>query len=1074
MFVLPIYLGLMGSIKHSSKKFAPPFFQKANYTIMLAGISILISGYLIMASDGEEYGYGLLGLTIGPIVVLLGFTTLFFSIFRNYQVNHETTPLIDDKEKINSKLRMINTISGCIIFLISLSIYSITAEPTVSLWDCGEFIAAAYKLQIPHPPGTPLFLLLGRFFSLFAPNEEWIAFSINMVSVVASSFTILILFHSIIILGRKFYKTESSDTKRHWLLIIAASIGSLSFAFSDSFWFNATEAEVYALSCLFTALVFWTMLKWMEQQEPNKEEKWLLLLAYLIGLSVGVHLLNLVAIPALAFIFYFKKFKVSWKGILLTMTISFFLIIFFMEGIVIGIPSTAAFLDRMVVNGFSMPFGSGLILFFTTLFGLLGYGLYYSLKSEKRWMQLGLLALIFTIAGSSSNIIIPIRSAYNPPIDENDPEDIMSLILYLKRDQYGSRPLLKGPNFTAGYPEKVTRSTPRYRRDEVSGKYIIYDYDYKYEYNKKHVTLFPRLHSTEERHIEAYRQWLDLKNGKKPTMKDNLRFLWEYQLGHMFWRYFFWNFAGRESDIQDADWIKPTHWFDNTIPDFIKNNKARNNYFLIPLVLGLLGAFYHFKKSQRDGWIVLLLFIFSGIAINIYLNQPPTEPRERDYTYVGAFFAFSIWIGFGVFFIADFFNRFIKSKTTGLVLTIVLTSIAPGIMVIENWDDHNRTGRYFAEDIAKNMLRSCEKNGILFTAADNDTFPLWYVQEAEGFRTDVRICNLSLLNMDWYIRAMKRKSNASAPLPVSLEEKDFIKGKNDQVYLMENPAYQNGINLKNYLELIKSEDSILKHLAGNDEEVTIIPGSKLFLNIDHDVLRSNKIDSTGSNRMEFQLQGNIGKSELIVLDILSTNNWKRPVYFDQSSIADYPYLRPYTIKEGCLFRLLPFRSSEKGEVELNTEAMYQNLVKKFSWRGLNNPDVYTDPASAPFIANARADFFNLAVNFFNERKIDKAKEVLLFSLNTIPDNCMSYDHTIGQYPELLFALKEDKMAIDLCVMLADRSLQYLSYLNNHGRQQERAFQHNLYMINGVAATLEKGGKSELSKNYMQKASLFVN
>jgi hypothetical protein len=1063
----------MGSIKHSNKKFAPLIFQKSNYMIILAGISILISGYLIMASDGEEYGYGLLGLTIGPIVVLLGFTTLFFSIFKNYHVNSEITFPIDDKDITQSGFKRINTITGWIIFLISLSIYSITAEPTVSLWDCGEFIAASYKLQIPHPPGTPLFLLFGRFFSLFAPNKEWIAFSINMVSVVASSFTILILFHSIIILGRKFYKTESSDIRKHWLLIIAASIGSLCFAFSDSFWFNATEAEVYALSCLFTALVFWTMLKWMEQQDSYKEDKWLLLLAYLIGLSVGVHLLNLVAIPALAFIFYFKKYTVNWKGILLTLIISFVLILFFMEGIVIGVPSLAAFFDRIFVNIFRMPFGSGLIIFFIALITLLGYGFYYSLKNEKRWIHIGVLALIFTIAGSSSNIIIPIRSAYNPPIDENDPEDIMSLILYLKRDQYGSRPLLKGPYFTAGYPEKVTRKSPRYRKDVASGKYVVYDYDYEYEYNKKHMTLFPRLHSPEERHAEAYRQWLGLKKGKKPTMKDNLRFLWEYQLGHMFWRYFFWNFAGRESDVQDADWIKPTQWFDNTIPDLIKNNKARNNYFMIPLVLGLLGGFYHFKKRQKDWWIVLLLFIFSGIAINVYLNQPPTEPRERDYTYIGAFFAFSIWIGFSVFLIADFFSRIIKSKNIGLVLTLLISLSAPAIMVIENWDDHDRTGRYFAEDIAKNMLQSCEKTGILFTAADNDTFPLWYVQEAENFRTDVRICNLSLLNMDWYIRAMKRKSNASEPLPVSLEENNFIKGKNDQIYLMENPAYQKGINLKNYLELVKSDDRTLKHPAGNDDEVTIIPGSRLFLNIDKDILKSNKIDSNVSKRMEFQLQGNIGKAELIVLDIISTNNWKRPVYFDQSSMADYPYLRQYTVKEGILFRLLPFKSQERAEAVSNTDTMYQNLLKKFSWRGLNNPKVYTDPASAPFIANARTDFFNLAVSLFNENKTDKAKEVLMFSLNTIPDHCMPYDYTIGLYPELLFALKEDTLAVNLCEILAHRSLQYLSYLSHHGREKERTFQYYLYILNEVSATLEKGGKDELSKKYKERAAALV-
>jgi hypothetical protein len=394
-------------------------------------------------------------------------------------------------------------------------------------------------------------------------------------------------------------------------------------------------------------------------------------------------------------------------------------------------------------------------------------------------------------------------------------------------------------------------------------------------------------------------------------------------------------------------------------------------------------------------------------------------------------------------------------------------------MLIENWDDHDRRGRYLAEDIAKNMLQSCEKNGILFTAADNDTFPLWYAQEIEDFRTDVRICNLSLLNMDWYIRAMKRKSNTSVPLPVSLEENNFIKGKNDQIYLMENPTYQKGINLKNYLELVKSDDRILKHPAGNGEEVTVIPTSKLFLNIDQNIFKSNKINSNVSKRMEFQLQGNIGKAELIVLDIIAANNWKRPIYFDQSSMIDYPYLRQYTVKEGILFRLLPFKSQERTEGASNTDAMYQSLVKNFSWRGLNNPDVYTDPGSAPFIANARADFFNLAVSLYNENKNDKAKEVLLFSLNTIPDHCMPYDYTISLYPELLFALKEDKIAVDLCEMLGDRSLQYLSYLSQHDRKKERSFQYYLYILNEVCVALEKGGKDELSKKYKERAGVYI-
>ncbi len=1027
-------------------------FSGKNYILLFTGLLILASGYLIMTFDQSDYGFGLLGLTIGPVVVLLGFSIVFFAILYNDQ--SKFTENITDISDL--KFQKISTITGWAIFLVSFITYALTVERTVSLWDCGEFIAASYKLEIPHPPGTPLFLLAGRLFSLFAPAKEWVALSINMVSVVASSFTVLILFHSILILAKRFYKPDITSSLKEIILLIAATVGSLSFAFSDSFWFNATEAEVYALSCLFTALVFWAMLKWLEQDNERAESKWLLFLAYLIGLSIGVHLLNLVAIPALAFVYYFKKYPFSWKGVILTTLISCILIVFFMEGIIIWIPSLAAFTDRIFVNGFSLPFGSGVIFFFAMLIIGLSCALYHSLKYDKKWLNISSLALILVLAGASSNIVIPIRSAYNPPMDENDPEDIMSLILYLKRDQYGSNPLLKGPHFTAGYPEQIIKKGAKYRKDEASGKYVIYDHDYEYVYNKKHMTLFPRLQFTSERHQQAYRQWLGLAQGQKPTMVHNLRFLFEYQLGHMFCRYFLWNFAGRESNIQDAGWLTPSDWFDNQVPDSILNNKARNNYFMIPILLGIAGAAYHFKKKEHDAVVILLLFFFSGIAINIFLNQPPSEPRERDYVYIGAFYAFSIWIAFGVFGLADLLLKFTKGKIAPVAILLLVSFSAPAIMLVQNWDDHDRTGRYFAEDLAKNMLRACPENAILFTGGDNDTFPLWYAQEVEEYRTDVRICNLSLLNMDWYIRAMKRQSNLSDPLPISLDEKNYLKGNNDQIYIMEKPGYASGIDLKAYLKLLKNESRLLKYPTENGDEVSFIPGKKLFLNIDPEMVPALPNSLKTSAKMEFELKGNIGKAELIVLDIIASNNWKRPVYFDNTALIDYPYLNNYVIKEGLLYRLMPVEGLNKNGFT-DTETAYKNLIKESVWRGLNNPAVYSDPAAMPHVSNTRGELFNLAVQFYNERKPEKAKEVLQFSLSTIPDSCVPYDYTIVSYAELLFALGEKEQAKAICKVLGNRSLQFISY--------DRKERYHLYVLNELSSILERAGEKELSLKY---------
>ncbi|HEX8545449.1 MAG TPA: DUF3098 domain-containing protein [Cytophagaceae bacterium] len=1023
------------------------FSQRRNAVILIIGIVVLVIGFIIMSCDKQPYGYGFLGLTLGPLVVLAGFAIPIFAIF--YGSNAKTPT--------GNRYDLWVNISGGFTFLIALAVYTICVEPTTSLWDCGEFIAASYKLQIPHPPGAPLFLLVGRIFSLFAPGKEYVAVAINMVSVLFSAFTILLLHASLALLAKKLLNITTVKSSHEALNIIGCSmVGSLTFAFSDSFWFNAEEAEVYAMSCFFTALVFWAILKWESQSDEPKSDRWIIFIAYMIGLSIGVHLLNLLAIPALAFIIYLKKYRPTLKGCFFTLILSLVLVGLIMNGIITGLPSLAGSMEVFFVNTLGLPFFSGIIFLFLLLLSAILCAIFYSINRDKRILNITVICFVFILIGYCSYILVLIRSNYNTPLDENNPEDVMSLILYLKRDQYGSRPLLKGPHFNAGYPEDVVRQSPRYRKSEEEGKYVVYDYDYEYIYNASQTMLFPRVYSTEPRHQQEYLKLLNLRAGKKPSMKDNLSFFINHQLGHMYGRYFLWNFVGRESDEQNAGWLSPAKWNEKDLPDLLKNNKARNNYYLLPLILGALGCFFHFKKNKHGAFVVLLLFFFTGLAIVIYLNQPPTEPRERDYTYVGSFYAFSIWVGIGVLYLSELIAKIIKHRPGSAILSSTLCFLVPSIMYAKNLDDHNRRGRYFAEDSARNILNSCAKNAILFTAADNDTFPLWFVQEVKDTRSDVRICNLSLLNMDWYIDCMKRKSNTSAPLPISLEQRNYIKGKNDQIYLLENSNLSKGIDLDKYLTLIKSENPLIRQPDRSGGEVTILPSSKVLLNINrNDVLKSHRLSSKlepfVQNKMEFELKSGLGKSELILLDIIATNQWKRPIYFDLSALQDYPYLKKYTQKEGFVFRLLPAEvQSTSGWAD--SDLMYKNMVTYSSWRGLSSTSVYNDPAASPFISQSRMEFYKLAAQLYQECDKEKAKNVLLHSLRIMPDHVIPYDNTVLNYPALLFELDAPNTALEICDIFGKRSVQYLKYLSSKKDIGEREL--HLYVLQEIVQILK--------------------
>ncbi len=633
----------------------------------------------------------------------------------------------------------INNLSGWFTFGVALIVYWLTFEETASYWDCGEFIAVSYKLEVPHPPGAPFFLLLGRLFSFLALGDVTkVAFWINFMSVLASAFTILFLFWSITLFGRKIIAPDNGNDyslEKIILLMGAGVIGALSYTFSDSFWFSAVEAEVYAMSSFFTAFVVWGILKWDVIEDESKANRWLILIAYMMGLSIGVHMLNLVTIPALGLIYYFKKYKPTRWGVIASLIISGAIVLFINDFIVPGLPTLAGNFEIFFVNTLGLPFGSGVIFFCLLIIGGLVYGIRYSQLKNKTVLNTFLLSTTFILIGYSSYATIVIRSNSNPPINENAPKDVMSFVSYLKREQYGSRPLVFGPYYTSR-PIDIEYGAPIYRKGK--DQYVIVNRQTDYVYDKTH--FLPRVWNSD--HAETYRSILGLPEGQEPTFAQNLYFMFKHQIGTMFMRYFMWNFAGRESDEQGADWMGPSGWFEK-VPSLIANNGGRNNFFMIPFILGLIGMFFQFVKDTKNFAVVGLLFIMTGVAIVVYLNSPPVEPRERDYIYAGSTYAFAFWIGFAVLAIADSLSKLIKNARVAGIAAILICLSGPILMAAQGWDDHNRSDRFFSLDSGKNYLASCAKNGVLFTGGDNDTFMLWYAQEVEEYRTDLRVVVLS-------------------------------------------------------------------------------------------------------------------------------------------------------------------------------------------------------------------------------------------------------------------------------------------------------------------------------------------
>jgi hypothetical protein len=949
--------------------------------------------------------------------------------------------------------KKLNNIVGWVIFAIATTVYTLTVEDTASFWDCGEFIAVSYKLMVPHPPGAPLFLLIGRLFSFLSfGNVEKVAFWINMVSVLSSAFTILFMYWSIVLIAKKIIKPQIAleDADGHGneiytlgeqlSLIVTGAIGALAYTFSDSFWFSAVEAEVYGMSSFFTAFVVWAMLKWDTIRDAAEENKWLIFIAYIMGLSIGVHLLNLVTIPALGYIYYSKKYaKQTPKGFIITMLISLLIVGIIMVGVIPGLPSIAGKFEIFFKNGFGFPFGFGAILFTILFLGGVVYSILYSIKKQNVLMNTISVGFAFILIGYSSYAIILIRSNFNPPIDENDPQDAMSFVSYLKREQYGDRPLLYGRTFMSKpIDTKIGDSVYRKGKDRYEG------YDVRTETVYSDNVLLPRMYSGGEDHPDLYRSWAGMTPEEKPNLINNIYYMFKYQIGHMYLRYFLWNFAGRDGDEKEAAWLSPTASNEN-LPPIIANNKARDNFYMLPLILGLVGLFYQLKKDEKGFIIIGLLFILTGVAIVVYLNSPPVEPRERDYIYVGSYYAFCMWIGFGALAIMEMLRKTIQNETIRPVVAGALSLSVPLLMGFKGWDNHNRSGRYHSIDQAKNTLRSCAKNAVLFTGGDNDTFPLWYVQDVEGFRTDVRVLVLSYFATDWYVEQSRQKVYESSPLPYTLNFENYQAGVNDFVPYVENTTVKNGIDLKAYIGLVKTKhEALMVELQGGSFTASL-PSKTLLLPINKQEIiakgvvpkeKQNRIVDTVYIKMKESARA-LYKSDLMILDLIATSNWDRPIYFNNTSARSMQLeLRNYLQMEGMAYRFVPIKAEtlngELGEVDVNI--MTKNM-QTFQFRGFENPKAYHDDEYRKFGANERECYYRLGMQMFLDGKRKEAEQILDSALIKIPDFSIpyDYDYNLPKYVEVYHLLGKDDKAKALAEDLTKRATENLNYvLKNNG------------------------------------------
>ena len=1072
------------------------------------------------------------------------------------------------------RYKLLNNVLGWVVFVIAVVTYILTLESTASFWDCGEFIASGYKLEVGHPPGNPIFMLTARFFANFASSPSEVAYMVNLMSGLLSAATILLLFWTITRLAQKIVlrdgETEETMSLGQMIAILGCGlVGALAYAWSDTFWFSAVEGEVYAYSSFCTALVFWLILKWESVADLPHANRYIILIAYIIGVSIAVHLLNLLCIPAIVLVYYYRKYKnTDLKGSLIALLVSFVLIVLLLYGLVPGFVEVASWVELLFVNVFHLPFNSGVVFYFFLIVGVIAWAIYetYAQRSDKLIkisflisivlvgipfigdgyiigivltaalayylftrkklavvaMNTILLSLFVIFIGYSSYALIVIRSTANTPMDQNSPEDIFSLGGYLNREQYGDRPLFYGQTFPAEIARDAngtaisTKGKAIWKKklktsEDEADRYIVTGYNEHYEYQPELNMLFPRMYSDKSEHISAYKEWTNFKGRPvqvrtsegtktvmKPTFAENLAFFLDYQLNYMYWRYFMWNFAGRQNDIQghgevqNGNWISGFNFIDKHIagdqtnlPDDLKNNAGRNVFYMLPLLLGLIGLFYQAfsgKKGIESFWVTFFLFFMTGIAIVIYLNQTPYQPRERDYAYAGSFYAFAIWIGLGVAAVWRGLNYLLKTTDEKPVSTItaavaaLLCLCVPLQMVSQTWDDHDRSGRYVCRDFGMNYLSSVDENGIIFTNGDNDTFPLWYVQEVEGYRTDVRVCNLSYLQTDWYIDQMKRPAYESAPLPISADESKYAYDVRSYNYVINRLA--DSITVSDGLDYLYSDEDWTKDVPGYGK-LNHLPTNKLYIPVNADAaVASGTVapelkDSIVSRIVpDFTNKRGFTMSEIASLDIINTNamqGWKRPVYFAVTVGSSYYLgLEDYFSRTGLAYQVVPLKGVSNN---IDTDKMYDNMVNKFRWGGIDKatPEhpLYLDENVRRMCNTHCMMFGDLVVQLIAEGKTDKALTALDLIMEKIPGWQVTHDLTSISLAQSYLDLGEKTKGEALLTEILDNSAGYLNWYKDLTSGQLRSvgndYQKHLYIVHTIHEMSVSYGLPELQK-----------
>ncbi len=961
------------------------------------------------------------------------------------------------------KTKQINNILGWTVFLIAAITYFLTLEPTASWWDCGEFIASAFKLEVGHPPGAPFQMILGRVFTIFAPDSSKAAFMINAMSALASAGTVMLLYWSIVHLARKLFSSEELTPGEQVAVWGSGLVGALAFSFTDSFWFSAVEGEVYALSSFFTAAVFWAIFKWENVADQPNANRWLILIAYLVGLSTGVHLLNLLAIPAIGMVYYFRKYEFSWKGAIIAIAASIAILGGIQYVIIPGVPRVAFIMDKLFVNGFGLPFNSGIFFLVIVIIAAAWWSIRYTIKKRMHIWNTAITMVIVILIGYSSFALIIIRASANPPMNQNYPDNAFAFLRYLNREQYGDRPLIYGQYYNAP-AIATTGEKPQYNK--VDGEYkLTGTLAGGTKYDPKMETVFPRMYSGNASHVQAYKQWGKIK-GKpvrvrdgnevktlvKPKFSENLRFFFAYQLGHMYLRYFMWNFVGRQNDIQgqgsfnNGNWISGINFLDEAkigpqdkMPGFMENDPSRNTYYFLPLLFGLIGMFYQYnngKKGKQGFSVVMLLFVFTGIAIIVYLNQYPYQPRERDYAYAGSFYAFAVWIGLAVVAIYSMIQKILKGVPGAVAVTLVSLVLVPGILAAQNWNDHDRSGRYMTRDFAVDYLESCAPNAILLTYGDNDTFPLWYVQEVEGVRPDIKIVNMSYLGMDWYIRQQQLATYEAQPIPFTFDKEQYYMGRMDAILFQE--RIKESVELSEAMKFLGSDDVRTKVRVMSGEMIDYLPSRNFHITVDKQkVLETGTVKPEDADKIvdkvEFKItKSYIVKSEMAVLNMIAANNWERPIYIDHSLLyTSNIFFTDYLQCEGLAYRFVPIKTTASGinTGRIDTDILYDNVMNKFVWGNINDPDIYLDEYNKKElnIIQIRYVFARLARALIEENKKEKALKVADKMFELFPDSQIPLGYDSTPMVEAYYMMNENEKANSLVRTLCDNAFALLEY-----------------------------------------------